>query len=154
MNLKTDTLWTNVKADLCGFPECAEDAELFSICERGLGEFAARSERYRASVHTAKPFMDELEQMLQRLELRAMALEGQRQEVAFGLVEALTMIMRETVLRTGGEFSEAEKDVLRFFETSGRWTPMDGTLVSDYYYVRIPISVMLEFANQKTGAAL
>lgn len=61
-------------------------------------------------------------------------------ELAFQLVEDLAVLMREKTLRKGGVHSLCEQRLMQYFESCGAWSCDDGTLVSEYYYLRLPLS--------------
>ncbi len=71
---------------------------------------------------------------------------------AFALVESMVVIVREMHLRMGaGDVSDVHGDLMSFFEARCQWRADDDTLVSDYYYRRVPIAVLHDLAAAHPG---
>lgn len=69
-------------------------------------------------------------------------------DVMFALTEDAAVLMREYALRTGYTgMNQDELDFMDYFDASGRWFLGDGTMVSEYYYVRVPVRVIAEYAR-------
>ena len=67
---------------------------------------------------------------------------GVMHDRAFALMECMAVIAREHTFRKGAQKTlAAQADLMRFFEKSGHWAEGDGTLVSEYYYSRIPNNI-------------
>lgn len=63
-------------------------------------------------------------------------------DLTFQLVEDLAVLMREKSLRHGGAFSSpGEQQLMQYFETCGSWFWGDATLVTEYYYMHLPLSM-------------
>ncbi|MDE5879361.1 MAG: hypothetical protein K2G99_04990 [Desulfovibrio sp.] len=56
----------------------------------------------------------------------------------FSFFECLVILFRFRQYARGGEAGPVEREVLRYFEECGEWRPDDETLVSDWYWRRIP----------------
>ncbi len=113
--------------------------EIFSLCARGLLAITAQQERYSHTAIVKTPFWNELQAAL-----ALVCNEGCQEDLqaeGFRILEAVMLIMREASLRMGNERTKEEAELLAFFEQSGNWQANDGTLVSDYYYSRIPRTV-------------
>ena len=61
------------------------------------------------------------------------------EEECFSLFECMVIIFRLRQCARGGAMSPVERDVLRYFEDCGEWGPDDETLVSQWYWWRIPV---------------
>ncbi len=60
-------------------------------------------------------------------------------EDCFGLFECLAIFFRiRQIVEKGRGLSEVESQVLHYFETCGEWEPQDSTVVSHWYWWRIP----------------
>ena len=60
-------------------------------------------------------------------------------EDCLGLFECLAIFFRiRQIVEKGRALSEAEGRVLHYFETCGEWEPQDSTVVSHWYWWRIP----------------
>lgn len=60
------------------------------------------------------------------------------EEECFSLFECMVILFRLRQCARRGEMSPVERDVLRYFEECGEWGPDDETLVSQWYWWRIP----------------
>ena len=60
------------------------------------------------------------------------------EEDCFSLFECMVILFRMCQCARGGETSPLARDLLRYFEECGEWRPNDGTLVSEWYWRRIP----------------
>ncbi len=58
--------------------------------------------------------------------------------IYFGLFEDIAIFFREKTLKTSGAGNAIEQRVLDFFESFGEWHPLDGTMVSDWYWKKLP----------------
>ena len=125
----------------------ATQAEMFEVCARGLEAVCAHLDRYRSGVVMTADFLKELGET-------AKGVCGETcsdvQAASFALVELMALVMRETSLRAGTVPTQAEAALLRYFEESGNWDPHDSTLVSDYYYRKIPMALLPSFSGEKT----
>ncbi len=69
--------------------------------------------------------------------------------LAFSLLEDLVVFFRERFLKQGCmPLEDVESEVLNYFETCGEWYPTDGTLISDWYYVQVPVRVFQYLLKQ------
>ncbi len=121
----------------------AREPRLMEVCSLGLREYAHQYYAYQSCVKTAAPFIQELAAEVSGLCPGGSHSPDGGHDMAFVLVEALALIMREAVLRKGNHQPTSEQEaVMRYFEQSGHWRHGEGSLVTDYYYTRIPIDVM------------
>lgn len=106
------------------------------LCHHFLTTLQEQREQYQKAVSTCTPFATEFCSLLQ---------ENCTEENIFSLFECLTIFSRERVLRQPltAEFP-AEKALFTQFTQSGEWSFGDGTLVTDWFYVRIPLLLMQE----------
>lgn len=93
----------------------------------GLHSLLQHCELYDGCIMRDNPFLQELGEILAHLDA----------ENRFSLLECLIILLREKELRRSGRTDE-EGRVLRYFEQSGEWAPDDGTLISLWYWVRLP----------------
>ena len=71
------------------------------------------------------------------------------EDIVFAITEEMAVLMREHCLRTGPDgISDEERKIMDFFETSGLWFLGDGTLVSEYYYVKLPTQIIADYVRQ------
>lgn len=126
----------------------AEDPELTHICVQGLLEIADRYAKYKNTTVTGRRFMDELDESVRSLLKEKDFAAEEMHSVAFQMIEAIAVVIREASLRESTQQPRAAQEaVMRYFEESGHWHPGDGSLVSDYYYNRVPIGVMHSLIN-------
>jgi|GEM_PF-968675 len=117
----------------------APEPQLMLLCAQGLHEMGENLHLYTSGLHVSAPFFEELcETVLsvcQDSDIPVIAMHDK----AFGLMECLAIIARESTLRQKRETAlPAQTNVMRYFEGCGHWTPGDGTLVTEFYYSRIP----------------
>ncbi|WP_165078218.1 MULTISPECIES: hypothetical protein [unclassified Desulfovibrio] len=60
------------------------------------------------------------------------------EEDCFSLFECMVILFRLRQCAGRGDASPVERDVFRYFEECGEWDPDDETLVSQWYWWRIP----------------
>lgn len=126
----------------------AEDSELAHICVQGLLEIADRYAKYKNSTVTGRRFMEELDESVRSILKEKDLAAKEMHSIAFQMIEAIAVVIREASLRESTQQPHAVQEaVMRYFEESGHWHPGDGSLVSDYYYNRIPIGVMHSLIN-------
>lgn len=126
-------------ARLKGVVDEAPEPQLMLLCAQGLHELAENLHWYTSGLTVSTPFFEELLETVQSVcqdeEVPVMVMHDK----AFGLMECLAVIVRESSLRQKSEQTlPAQINVMRYFEGCGHWTPGDGTLVTEYYYSRIP----------------
>jgi hypothetical protein len=117
----------------------APEPQLMLLCAQSLHEMGENLHLYTSGLHVSAPFFEELcETVLsvcQDSDIPVIAMHDK----AFGLMECLAIIARESTLRQKLETAlPVQADVMRYFEGCEHWTPGDGTLVSEIYYSRIP----------------
>lgn len=110
------------------------DTTMAELCRAGLLELQANADDYDACTLVATFFKDEL--------LRHLT-EEVTDDTVFALIEDLAVIIREKTLRCSLATSE-EKKILEYFEQSGNWEIGDGTLISMFYYVHVPVVIERE----------
>ena len=118
-----------------------QQSPLCRFCATGLDELAAECAKYHEHSVVAAPFLEEIRMTALLVSEAIGHVAHDAQAVAFGTLESLAAIMREVSLRRQGELTEAQQTILEFFEMSGLWEQHDGTLVTDYYYNRIPAAM-------------
>lgn len=69
------------------------------------------------------------------------------QDLAFQLVEDMAVLLREKYLRNGCEPSPDELALMDYFETRGHWKFGDQTLVTEFYYIGLPIAVINDMVS-------
>lgn len=133
-----------------------ENHEMWKTCYQGLKLISQKHKDYERHIITAVCFAEFLTENIEHLLLSLQEVESGFNEAAFykindavfSLTEEVIILAREYSLRNGyANCSEDEKDLLAFFEKSGFWFLGDGTMVSEYYYVIIPTSVISDFVN-------
>lgn len=121
-----------------------QQSPLCSVCATGLDELAAHCAKYHENSVVAAPFLEETRMTAMLLSGSFGQVAHDAQAVAFGTLESLATVMREVSLRCQEEMTDAQQATLEFFEMSGLWEQNDGTLVTDYYYNRIPRAIQEE----------
>ena len=133
-------------ADLA--PE-AFDPELMKLCADGLHEVAENYEEYLSTAKTSSSFLRELAEKVKHIATDEKKEAHLQHDNAFAIFEAMAVVLRETFLRTGASsLRPVQHAILSFFEGSGNWKANEGSLVSDYYYNRIPIAVLHSLSNR------
>lgn len=80
--------------------------------------------------------------------------DAQLADAAFMLVEDMAALFRERSLRDPeSPVPPAEEALLAHFESCGEWQPADGSLVTDWYYVRLPALVLAQLLRRTKAAA-
>lgn len=78
---------------------------------------------------------------------------GQIDDAAFMLVEDMAALFRERSLRAPEDAPRAaERALLDHFERCGEWLPADGTIITDWYYVRLPALVLAQLLRRAEAA--
>ncbi len=137
-----------------------QDDGLVRVCAAGLRAIAEQHAAYENATRCSKAFMTHLHEELHRL-CGQFSLPGGAcsasatalRERAFCLTEDMAVIMREKILRSGcAGACAAETELMAFFEGSGHWRAGDGTLVTDAYYVQLPVAVLHELLRRVQDA--
>ncbi len=128
-----------------------EPNPLYNFCACGLEELAESYPAYCTNAVVTAPFMAEINFFAKQFTSQPEELVVDVQGFAFMLFEALAAVMRETSFRTSKGYLEPPVAVLEFFERSGHWHDKDGTLVSEYYYSKIPNMLQNSFVAAKAG---
>lgn len=109
-------------------------AALTAQCKAGLQLLLRNPQSYDTHVTAPSPFTDHFLEALAQLP---------HPDAVFGLFEDLVIFMREKSLRCHGDNAcPVETSLLSHFETLGEWHMGDGTLVSEWYWVRLPLAVI------------
>ena len=125
------------------------DPELMQLCADGLREVAENYEEYSSVVSTASPFLRELSEKVKLIAHDAKREAELQHDHAFSLMESMAVVLREVLLRKGASvLKPAHHKLLDFFEGSGHWKANEGSMVTDYYYNRIPITVLQDLQAQ------
>ncbi len=122
------------------------NADCVAMCAKGLRSFLQGIEGNEKYIVTTLPiyefFRAHLSDLLLRVENGGAADFDALSELCFALFEEMAVLTREKYLRAGGNVTPVEEEVMRYFEQSGLWRINDGTLVSEYYFVRLPMAVL------------
>jgi len=139
MNSTLATDCNNAAARLKGFLAEAPEPQLMRLCAESLQEMAENLHWYNSDITVATPFWEELCKTVRDMCMDTESHSGVMHDMAFELIECLALISRESTLKQKTRPAlPAQTDVMRYFEGCGHWTPGDGTLVTEYYYSRIP----------------
>lgn len=126
--------------------------ELMKLCAEGLRELGDNIEEYSSKATISSCFFQELCEKVKSISDDTAPKTELQHDNAFALFEALAVVFRETFLRAGASaLKPIQQAILDFFEGSGHWKANEGTLVSDYYYNRIPISIMQGLQRQSVA---
>ncbi len=130
---------------------------LFRICAGAMRILAGHAEEYDREINDSRGFVKHFQETIQDM---VSFLKGSGSfapdpdvayEKAFVLVEELAVFMREKHLRSAcGSENKVCRKLLDFFESSGHWRPGDGTMVTEYYYVVLPVAAMSGLINKLT----
>lgn len=113
--------------------------QLMQICAGCLYEIADSGPSYTPDIHVGLAFLSQAEKIIQALYTADSASPELLHDLAFELVECFAVIAKENSLNgSARDATAAQAEVMRYFEESGEWSPNDGTLVTQYYYLRIP----------------
>ena len=117
----------------------APDPQLMMLCAQSLFEMAENMHAYIADLTVSTVFFEELRTSVWSVCQEKDASPVAMHDKAFGIMECLAVLSRESTLREENRSAlPVQKDLMRYFEGCGHWTPGDGTLVTEYYYSRIP----------------
>ncbi|MBL3581851.1 hypothetical protein [Oleidesulfovibrio alaskensis] len=109
------------------------------LCKWALAEICEQSGAYAATVLAKTPFAAQFGSVLA---------EAAESGNCFALLETLTLFCRERVLRRPDmPESSMEAALFSYFVHSGEWTFADGTLVTDWFYVRLPVMVLFDLCT-------
>lgn len=114
----------------------AEEADVDEVrlCLWSAAEVVAQRELYDDAVVSESPFSSQFRSTLQ---------EALLTREYFAMLETLILFCREKVLRRPElQESAMESALFSYFLHSGEWTFADGTLLVDWYYVRLPTLVL------------
>lgn len=101
------------------------------VC-KGLEQVAHQSTRYDALVASTFPFKQHFFDLLT-------SLRTVEDGTFFALFEDLALFVRIRMLKEGMDaLSQAEKDILNYFETCGEWQQDDRSLVAESYWYKLP----------------
>ena len=131
------------------------NSELANICSAGLEDVGQYLDEYETVVQIASDFVKELHNSVDQLVEFKNITVHKLEDAAFNLFEPIAVIMREMVLRNKGNSPPrpVQGEILRSFEDSENWLPEDSTLVSEYYYHKIPASLAARDDSKKAPAA-
>ena len=113
------------------------EPELARACSEVLFDMAERVSAYENTIQIADFFLKEFHTAISRLEKIKNATKNALHDWTFELFETLAILAREDVLRNHSA-RPAQAEAIRYFMESGHWMPDDPTLVSEYYYHKIP----------------
>jgi len=131
--------YTYAATRLKGAVDEAPDPQLMLLCAQSLHEMGENLHLYTSGLHISAPFFEELCETVLSVCRDSDIPVIVMHDKAFGLMECLAIIARESTLRQKLETAlPAQADVMRYFEACGHWTPGDGTLVTEFYYSHIP----------------
>ena len=120
----------------------APDPELLGLCANTLRELAGEDRNSAAGLKLTMPFLLEANRILQLLCVNFTSQPQLLHDRAFALLECMAVITKERSLnKRKTKILPAQAALMRYFESSGQWSRDDGTLVSDYYYTKIPASL-------------
>ena len=128
----------------------------FHACSAGLRAILSCLDEYDNRVLATGIFYDSLICNIKELaegisrygeNARPCAIE-MAQDYAFLLVEDMALLVREKYLREGCDTQTSEERILiDYFETRGHWRFGDQTLVTEFYYIGLPIAVINSMVN-------
>jgi len=95
----------------------------------GLASLKENSADYDSILKDDNPFFQEFTHCLKQ--------ESISDEDWFSLFECVVIFIRMRQA-SASKLSQPEQDVLHYFETCGEWNPHDDTIVSHWYWGRIP----------------
>ncbi len=115
------------------------EPELTRACSDVLFDVAEHLGTYESTIQIAKIFLKEFHSAIARLEQIKKATRNVLHDWTFELFESLAILSREDFLRNNSA-RPAQTGAMRYFMKSGHWLPDDPTLVSEYYYRKLPAS--------------
>ena len=129
--------------------------KLANICSDGLEDVGQYLDEYETAAQIASDFVKELHNSVDQLMEFKNVTVHKLEDAAFNLFEPIAVIMREMVLRNKGNPPPrpVQGEILRSFEDSENWRPEDPTLVSEYYYHKIPASLAARDNSKKAPDA-
>lgn len=129
----------------------SESGTYIAMCRQGLQGMLDNIEKYSGGIQAATYirdcFMANLRDLAHIAELDGSyhnaGRVGSLNDLCFAMVEEIAVLVRERYLREGCKgLSPNEKSLMDYFEGSGMWFMGDSTMVSDYYYVKLPVAVL------------
>ena len=116
----------------------SEDEEsLERIAIEGLQEIDKAFDSYKANAVYSARFLGEIDSFVTSMNKRIQCEREYVLDRCFELVEAMSVVMRESSLTTGS-LSEAEKKLCTYFEESGHWDRKDTTVIVEMYHKILP----------------
>ena len=116
------------------------EPELARACSEALFDMAERASVYESTIQIANRFLKEFHAAISGLGKVKNATRNALHDWTFEVFEALAILAREDALRNH-TVRPAQAKAIRYFTESGHWMPDDPTLVSEYYYHKIPASL-------------
>ncbi len=121
------------------------DADDTRLCLWGLGEMLDQRAMYDTALIGDSPFAAQFPDVL-----RCAVTSG----YYFSLLETLIIFSRERVLRRPDiPETPMESALFSYFAHSGEWHFSDGTLITDWYHVRLPVMVLSDLQIARNAAA-
>lgn len=112
------------------------------LCSMAMDTILAHTEDYDTTGYVPPHVQEHTIQMLKQIP---------DPDAIFGLMEDLALITRGHTLFTH-KSSAKEAEVLQTFENTGEWQLGDGTIISDWYWLRLPALAMIH-ANRVASQA-
>ena len=126
---------------LCRLSVTPTEAPWAPYALEGIAHMVRRAEVYDVAVRFDSPFR---EHFLNFLTSPSPDDEGHW----IALFEDLILFIREKTLRPPHRgFEPVEHKLLSHFELCGEWEPFDGTLISEWYWQRLPLMISQELTN-------
>lgn len=133
----------------------AEDSlepELVRSCSEAVRELAEHLDSCRRAVRIAKLFYREFCVSIKQTSDLEKAPNYILHDATFFLFESLIIVLREEALRNEAAKAKrpARAKAMRYFKQCGHWLPEDNTMVSDFFYRKLPsISSGLQTENSR-----
>lgn len=136
--------------------ECRSASTIQVLNIGGLSVLSRECQTYDKHISHCERYFDHFKRNLSSLEsLLYQESHGKKvksglvEDFLFELFEDLALFIREKVLRTGFRGIHAEEDaILNYFDSCDEWLPWDGKMVSQSFYISIPVSVFGSYVTE------
>lgn len=122
-----------------------KDAEHIVLCAKGLRAYIQTGKPGKRHIittqHIYKHFRRNLATLITRCKEGLYDVD-EASEICFALLEEMAVLIREKQLCSGGDITADERSIMDYFEQDGMWTLGDHTLISEYYFARLPLAAL------------
>lgn len=114
-------------------PDTPAELDNLKLTLKGLVELSDNYYGYRENSKHSEAFLLEIEDFINKFNAHIVAEREELIDTSFSLLEALSVVMKESSIAYG-KISPTEEEIINHFQTSENWTPQGKTLVEEIFY--------------------